>query len=88
MAVLDSVWCDRNLLKTKFPARYTGRVTFEHNYSFVRMLIKIYIDPQRKVYNRKLGYTMSGAGKSFIRVPRFHMKHSGITDTTEGPKTK
>lgn len=64
MAVLDSVWCDRNLLKTKFPARYTGRVTFEHNYSFVRMLIKIYIDPQRKVYNRKLGYTMSGAGKS------------------------
>lgn len=88
MVVLDSIWCDRNLLKTKFPARSTGRVTFEHNYSFVRMLIKIHIDPQRKVYNRKLGYTMSGAGKSFIRVLRLHTKHRGITDTIKGPKTK
>lgn len=88
MVVLDSVWCDRNLLKTKFPARYIGTVTFERNYSLVRMLIKIHIDPQRKVYNRKLGYTMSGAGKSFIRVLRLHTKHRAITDTVKGPKPK
>lgn len=88
MVALDSVWCDRNLLKTKFSATYMGRVTFECNISFVRMLIKIHIDPQRKEYNRKLGYTMSGAGKSFIRVLRLHTKHSAITDTVKGPKTK
>lgn len=88
MVVLDSVWCGRNLLKTKFSATYTGRVTFERNNTFVRMLIKIHIDPQSKVYNRKLGYTISGAGKSFIRVLRLHTKHSTIIDTIKGPKTK
>lgn len=88
MVVLDSVWCDRNLLKTKVSATNTGRVTFECNNSFVRMLIKIHVDPHRKVYNRKLGYTRSDAGKSSIRVLRLPTKHSAITDTIKGPKTK
>jgi len=76
------------LLKTRFLARHKRRETFGHNYNFVKMLIKIHIDPQRKVHNRKLVYTTSGTGKSFIKVLRLHRKHSGITDTIKGPKTK
>lgn len=52
------------------------------------MLIKIYIDPQRKEYSKKLVYATSGAGKLFIRVLRLHRKHGSITDTVKGPKIK